>query len=115
MTKYSSADQLLRPGEVGLFIYTEGKHLTVKSNGSGSTSYWSIDPLRRVDWVIIYKRDPNNASHNELLLARSGDLKRRSDRYLINLRDIKKIGYTEKNWPEFMGPGRHEFRYIKRS
>lgn len=116
MTKYSSADQLLRPGEVGLFIFTGGKKLTINPDGSGSTGNWDINPLRRVDWVFIYKRDSDSTSRNELWMARSGDLKRKSDRFLINLREIKRVGYTDMNWPDFVGArGRQELRYIERS
>lgn len=115
MIKYSSADQLLRPGEVGLFIFTDGANLTINQDGSGSTGDWVVDPRRRVDWVVIYKRASNNPSRNELLLARSGDLEGpRAERYLINLRDIKSVGYTDVNWHEFASAGNNPIRYIMR-
>ncbi len=54
MTHYSSAEQLLRPGEIGLFIFTEGDKFTKNADGSGSTGDWTIDPNRRgVDWIFI--------------------------------------------------------------
>ena len=115
MTKYETADQLLRPGEVGLFIYTEGGDLTINEDDSGSTGNWHVDPLRRVDYVIIYKRNPEDRSSNDLLLARCGDLEGPIDeRYHINLRDIKLIGYTDINWAEFALTQSNPIRYIDR-
>ncbi|SRR6266446_7943218 len=100
MTKYSTADQLLRPGEVGLFIFTEGANLTIGSDGSGSTGDWVVDPRRRVDWVIIYKRG-STPTHNELWMARCGNYEGpRSDRYGIGLRDAHRVGSTDANWAQ---------------
>jgi hypothetical protein len=121
LTHYSSANQLLRPGEVGLVIFTEGRDFTVNADGSGSTGDWAVDPLRRVDWIFIYyRRDPADASHNELFMARSGDLEGPRppvapggrERYLINLRDIKFVGQTTVNWHKFASAGALPIRYI---
>lgn len=115
MTKYSSAEQILRPGEVGLFIFTDGTNLTINPDGTGETGNWVVDLRRRVVCVIIYKRDTANPSHNDLFIAQSGDFDGpRDDRYLINLRDIKHLGNTDVNWSEFASTGAMPIRYIAR-
>ena len=115
MVRYTSAEQLLRPGEVGLFIFTEGMHLTMKPDGTGSTGIWVIDPRRRFDWVVIYKRNPNDRSKNELFMARCGDFEGpKRGRYSINLHDIKRMGLTDVNWKEFASASENPIRYISR-
>ena len=115
VTIYSTASQLLRPGEVGLVLFTEGANLTINPDGSGSTGDWVVDPRRRVDWIIMYRREAGNPADNELLMARSGDFEGpRGDRYLINLRDVKRVGSTNVNWREFAGGWNNPVRYIAR-
>jgi hypothetical protein len=114
LTRYSSADQLLRPGEVGLFIFTEGSNFTVNPDGTGSTGDWVVDPRRRVDWIVIYKRGSDPAN-NELWMARPGDYESaRSDRYAIGLRHIQRVGATDANWSQFATAGNNPIRYISR-
>lgn len=114
MTRYSSADQLLRPGEVGLFIFTEGASLTIGADGTGSTGDWVVDPRRRVDWIIIYKRG-SDRTNNELWMARPGDYESaRGDRYAIGLRHVQLIGATDANWSQFASAGNNPIRYISR-
>jgi len=115
MVQYNNADQLLRPGEIGLFIYTEGGALQINDDGTGSTGNWMIDPLRRVDFIFIYKRNQENGSMNELLIARCGDFEGPvSKRYKVNLRDVRLIGYTSVNWAEFASTQKNPIRYLSR-
>lgn len=112
-TKYSHMSQLLRPGELGLFIYTEGDCLKVdESDGSGHTGWWTINPLRRVDWIFIYYRLKENI--NKRYLAHCGDLQHRDrdDKYLLYLRDPKLVGYTDVSWVDFGGGAGMPIRYI---
>jgi hypothetical protein len=116
MVEYSNAEQVLRPGEVGLFIFTEGLHLTLRPDGTGTTGYWRIDPRRRVEWVVIYKRPLGSDVGGELLLARPGDFEgpTSEDRYLINLRQVVATGVTRANWRDFAAAGANPIRYIER-
>lgn len=116
MVEYSSADQLLRPGEVALFIFTDGTELKVDANGTGSTGDWVLDPKRGFDWVFIYRRGRRDEIA-ELIMARRGDMEERADgRFLVNLREVKSVGSTRANWHEFAGaPTNNPIRYIAAS
>jgi hypothetical protein len=115
VAQYKSATQLLRPGEVGLCLFTKGERFEVRDDGSGSTGDWIVSPKRRVDWVIIYRRDRNDASLNELFKARPAGIERSprdATKRVIRLSDIILIGNTDTNWPTFVTTGRGAIRYV---
>ena len=117
MAQYTSATQLLRPGEVGLFIFTKGERFEVRADGSGSTGDWIVSPKRHVDWVVVYRRDRHDASLNELFQGRPAGMERSprdASRWVIRLSDIILVGDTGTNWPAFVATGRGSIRYITR-
>lgn len=112
-TKYSHMSQLLRPDEIGLFIFTKGNCFKIdESDGTGYTGWWKVDPRRRVDWIFIYYRPKKGC--NKLYVARCGDLQDRARdiKYLIKLRDAKLVGYTDMNWVKFGGAAGNGIRYL---
>lgn len=116
MARYTSASQLLRPGEIGLFIFTKSDRFELRADGSGSTGDWIISPTRRVDWVCIYRRDRHDASLNELFKGKPAGIERSprdATRCVIHLSDVILMGDTDVTWREFAAPGRGSIRYIK--
>jgi hypothetical protein len=115
VARYTSASQLLRPGETGLFIFTRGDRFELHADGSGFTGDWIVSPTRQVDWVFIYRRDRHDASLNELFKAKPTGVERSprdAARHVIQLADIIVVGDTDMKWPDFAGTGRGAIRYI---
>lgn len=52
------AHDFVRPSETAIAVFTDGIHLTINPDGTGSTGWWIMDPERDIDHVIIYRRDP---------------------------------------------------------
>jgi hypothetical protein len=121
--EYSSVRQLLRLGEKALAIFTDGRGLSPAPSAiaaaspagvDGESASWSVDPLRRVDWIILYLRI-DRTEGGRLLLCRPGDLRAHGDgRYTLGLRQIHEIGTTARNWPDFADTGQRELRYVER-
>jgi hypothetical protein len=113
-TYYSHMSQLLRPGEKGLFIFTDGEYFDInKRNGYGYTGWWKLDLRRRADWVFIYYTGTRPYT-NELYMARWGNLRgpNQDGNYLINLREAKQVGCTDTKWVEFGGGAGRGIRYF---
>jgi hypothetical protein len=68
----------------------------------GSTGNWVLNPNRKVDRVIIYKRDTNGNQHEiyagiPVEIVESEEAGRRQ----VKLADLKLLGTTSNNWNEF--------------
>ena len=50
-----SSEQLLKLGETGLFLFTNGRFFTQDANGNGSSGFWMLNPQRNIDRVIIFR------------------------------------------------------------
>ncbi len=55
MSKFETAQELLQPGETGLFVHTDGRYFTREADGSGITGKWCIRPTRQIDRVVIVR------------------------------------------------------------
>ena len=110
------ARDFIKPGENVIVIYTHGKHFELKDDNTGSTGYWTIDPNRLVNRVIIYHRD-DATNTNTLYLANHAGVKVAAEmekpvRYDIKLTHIQYIGITTKNWAEFAESKQNPIRYL---
>ncbi len=114
---FDKAQELLKPGEIGLFFLTDSRYFKHKPDGSGSTGFWRIDPTRHVDLVVVFHKQIRDGQHfAELFIARhEGVVGPREDgKYTVLLRDVKLAGSTDHSWQEFVGIGQKEFRYVTR-
>ena len=111
---YASAAQLLRSGEIGLFIFTDGRDLEINEDGSGSTGTWPMDRRRRFDRVFIYHRVSESGA--QLLAARPAALDGPDDNneYVIKFYGARIVGKTSANWRKFAATHSYPIRYIER-
>jgi hypothetical protein len=117
VAQYTSASQLLRPGETGLFIFTKGDRFELQDDGTGSTGDWIISPTRHVDWVCVYRRDRHDALLNELFKGKPAGVERSprdAARHVVHLSDVILMGNTDIKWPVFAATGRGSIRYVRR-
>ena len=114
MKEFTEAEQLLRPNEVGMFLFTRGDDLDIRPDGTGSSGYWRLDARREVDHVVIYLRDAERADMNELYLAEFAGLRgpREDGRYLVQLREIQHVGFSRLDWSKFARGSANPVRYI---
>lgn len=108
------ARNLLKPDETAIVIFTKGKHFHINPDGTGTTGYWKINPKRKVQRVIIYKRE-SKTSDNEVYIAEHAGVgtPNKEGRYTILLRKLKHVGVTRKNWRDFAEGARSPIRYLK--
>ena|SRR5258708_37736090 len=109
---------LFEPGEIAIVIFTEGAHLQMEPNGTGSSGNWKLSPKRQVDKVIIYRRDQNGTQrHIDLYIADHDGLlgPDQDSRYVIRMRGITHMGITHENWYDFANVGTNTVRYLTRS
>ena len=111
-----SSTSLLNPNAKAIVVFTHGKDLKIKRDGSGSTGNWVIDPKRPIHKVVIYERTPTG---NEIYVAKPAAIARSRDegRFVIKLADVKYFGSTYFNWPDFAGsrnPVRYRQKYATR-
>lgn len=104
-----TATSLLKRGENAVVVFTHGKYLSLKRDGSGSTGNWVINKNRRIKKVVIYERTKTG---NEIYIARPTSISGSRDpgRYVIKFADMRYFGNTYFNWPEFSG-SRNPVRY----
>ncbi len=93
---------LVKPGETAVAIFTRGGRFVVQSDGRGYTGNWVINPGKRLNKVIIYKRD-QNGTQNEIYVGTPIEIiePEESGRRKIEMADIKFAGTTTLNWNEF--------------
>ena len=116
MPQFASATELLSPGETALVIVTDGKNLTDNHDGTGSTGWWVIDPQRKVDRVIIYRRASADETDNDLFTATHDgvDGPREDGRYLIRLLGLTLAGHSDSNWRDFAATRQNPIRYVSK-
>src|ERR1043166_3860444 len=116
MPTCDTAQELLQPGETGLFVFTDGSHFTFNPDGSGSTGFWVIDPTRHVDRVVVVREQlRGDQRFIELFTARhDGVIGPEDGRYTVRLLDVQLAGSTDHTWKEFAHAGQNPVRYISR-
>ena len=116
MPQFASAIELLAPGETALVIFTVGHHLTDNHDGTGSTGWWVINPHRKVNRIIIYRRASDDLADNDLFIGRHDGVEgpREDGRYLVRLLDFKLAGHTASNWRKFADTYSKSLRYVSR-
>ena len=116
MPQFASAIELLGAGETALVIFTMGQNLTDNHDGTGSTGWWVINPQRKVNRVIIYRRAGDDTTNNDLFIARYDGVEgpREDGRYLVRLLDFTLAGHTASNWRKFADTHSKALRYISR-
>ena len=112
------ARDLIADGETAVVILTSGPYFEVNADGSGSTGKWVIDPTRRLDKVIIYRRDPLHLTA-EVFVGEPVDIVKsdRDRRYVIHLANVRDMGETPETWLPFadLKPGaQNPIRYVSR-
>lgn len=112
------AIDLVADGETAIVILTSGKHFEVNQEGFGSTGKWVIDPTRRIDKVIVFRRDEEHKTQ-EVFVGEPVDIVQsdRERRYVINLAKIRDLGRTSETWLSFadLKPGaQNPIRYVRR-
>src|SRR5260370_765802 len=100
--KEMKARELVKAGESAVAIFTRGGRFVLLQDGTGYTGNWKINPRKKIDKVIIYKRDPNGNNHEVFVgtlveIVNSEEEGRRQ----INMADIRPAGTTTHNWNEF--------------
>lgn len=122
MTKLSSAEEMVEPGETALCLFTDGRFLSLGPTGFGSSGFWFLDPLRRYELVIIFKwlRDDSGRRCVELFTALPAGLDgpqadgQFRGRYSVRLRQIRQVGTTDASWEDFFKTEEHPVTYIAR-
>src|SRR6187455_2921174 len=102
------AVDLLEPNESALAVFTRGDHLEMYSDGSGSSGNWVIKPNRQLDKFIIYYRHMELVpTQVEVYLADYIDVapSKEGSRLIVNFKNARRMGTTNSNWYEFVGPG----------
>jgi putative restriction endonuclease len=116
MPKFESATELLNPGETALVVFTKGRHLTDKRDGTGSTGWWKINPQHKVDSVIVYRRMSDDQTDNDLYVGKPDSIEgpREDGRYLVRLQNFKFAGRAIVNWRKFAATHTQALRYVSR-
>lgn len=96
------ARDLVKAGESAVAIFTRGGRFVLREDGTGYTGNWVISPRKKIDKVIIYKRDPNRNNHEVFIgtlveIINSDQVGRQQ----INMAEIRPAGTTTLNWNEF--------------
>jgi hypothetical protein len=96
------AQDCISAGESAVVLFTRGPHFKRKSDGSGSTGNWKLDPGRTFDRVVIYHRIPKTMA-GEIYV---GDFiktspSREEERYIIHFSNLRLKGKTHLNWFQF--------------
>lgn len=96
------ARDLVRPRESAVAIFTRGKQFHCRQDGAGYTGNWVINPKKKIDKVIIYKRDPNGNKH-EIFVGTLVEIidSEQAGRRQLSMANIRLAGTTTLNWNEF--------------
>jgi hypothetical protein len=96
------ARDLIEAGESAVAIFTRGKQFVLRQDGTGYTGNWVIKPKKKVDKVIIYKRDSSGNNH-EVFVGTLVEIidSEEEGRRQVNMSDIRPAGTTDDNWNEF--------------
>ena len=106
------AKDLISTNETALVLYTHGDEFIIQENQRGATGEWKIDPQRKFDKVIIYRRDSDTGANDVFVAIPIIREKTVENRYKIYLAKIRFIGVTKLNWIEFAEGGSNPVRYL---
>lgn len=110
------ANDLLRPGESALAVFTRDMHLTIHKDGTGTSGHWRVDPDRLPDKLTILNR-PAESTLGDILVANivgsSPSPEPHKGRTLIHFSNMSQAGSTELGWFEFAGGSQNPVRYLQ--
>jgi hypothetical protein len=115
---FTSAEEVLNQGETGLFLFTNGQFFTINADKTGSSGFWNLDPIRKIDRVVIFRWSFQHVGRFvELFTALPNGFDRPMDEgpYPVRLLDIQHIGNTVCTWEEFVGTQQHPVTSTKPS
>lgn len=109
------AIDVLNPGETALVLFTRGELFIHRSDGTGETGNWRIDPTRISDRVIIYRRTQGGDGAEVFISHHAGWRPSTEEgRWVIALTKISLLGTTHLDWGRFADAGTNPVRYITR-
>ena len=121
MPSFTSAQELVAPGETALFLFTDGRFFEI--DGSvGSSGFWLLDdPQRPFQRVVIFRwtfRDGQRLV--ELFTALPDGLVGPEaagpfrGRYKVRLRDLSLAGTPTASWEDFVASDDLPVTYVTR-
>lgn len=113
---YTRAEEVLRRGETGLLLFTDGTDFEVE-DGRGWTGNWRLSKDRQFDRVVLYKRERADPSVNlvySALPAGTESVAAEPGRRRLRLTDVRCVGYGRESWKVFASTGRGALRYLTR-
>lgn len=116
MPTFDSAEELLEPGETGLFLFTNGQFLTIGPDGSGSSGNWKLDPNRTVQRVVVFRWSmPDGERIVELFSGLLSGIDGPTDegRYIVRFNDMQPQGTTSQTWEAFTGATERPVAYVR--
>jgi hypothetical protein len=117
MRTFNLAEELLKPGETALCLFTDGRLLTIGPDGSGSSGNWKLDPNCIVQRVIIFRWSMRDGERSvELFTALLNGMSGPTDegRYIVHLLDVHLQGTTSQTWEKFVATEKHPVAYVTR-
>jgi hypothetical protein len=115
MPFFESAEQLLKPGETGLFLFTDGRFFTQNADKRGSSGFWKLDSQRKIDRVVIFRwsiREGERCVELFSALPDGFDGPTDEGRYAVRLLNIHFEGNTTRTWEDFVGTLQHPVTYV---
>jgi hypothetical protein len=119
MPAFTSARELVAPGETALFLFTDGR-LFEFEGGIGSSGFWVLtDPQRPFQRVVVFRwtfRDGQRLV--ELFTALPEGLVGPETegafrgRYKVRLRDLRLAGTTTASWEDFVATDERPVTYV---
>ena len=114
--KYNHINEVINRSQSAIAVFTRGMHLEIRSNNTGYSGNWVVDPDKEIDKIVLYKRDENvTPPVNEIMMADyvwgEGPLEG-GRRYRIHFKNLEKIGVTDCNWKEFTDGGANPVQYF---
>ena len=114
MADLQSAFDLLRPGQTGLFICTDGRNLRInEGDGTGHTGWWVLNPGRPFDRVFVFRRGEDGSSPSEVFSGRCVRFERpEARRYRLHLEGMRSEGTTRSSWSAFASAGQNPVWFL---
>ena len=117
MNTFDTVQELLQPGETALCVLTDGRNFTFHPDGSGSTGFWKINPVRQADCVVVFRQGLRHGQrYVELFTAQHDGVVGANEegRYTIKLLNMQLVDSTEHSWQKFANAGQNPVRYVTR-